>query len=125
MIFDIVIPPTKCRLIGRIGNDAGAAQINAAKAQSACIGRHFQDSRFASGAAGRKKSATSGAKPNENNGDDEIKIIELDCATSVNYLSLDRYLLDDFGFCDFVRNWTNFPSDSNIKPRCNTTAWSL
>jgi len=58
-------------------------------------------------------------KTNENNEHRKIKIIKLDCAVPVTYLSLGRYLLDDFGFCDLERNRTNFPSDSNIKPRCN------
>jgi hypothetical protein len=61
--------------------------------------------------------------PNENNDHRKIKIIKLDCTAPVTYLSFGRNLLDDFGFCDIERNRTNFPSDSNIKPRCNITAW--
>jgi hypothetical protein len=52
-------------------------------------------------------------KPNEINGCGKTEIIKLDYPTPATYLSFGRYLLDDFGFCDFVRNRTNFPSDSN------------
>jgi hypothetical protein len=52
-------------------------------------------------------------KSNEFSSFRKTRIIKLDCAAAVTYLSFGRYLLDDFGFCDLARNRTNFPSDSN------------
>jgi len=52
-------------------------------------------------------------KHNVNNAQNEIVEIKLDVFAPVTYLLRCRYLLDDFGFCDFARNRTNFPSDSN------------
>lgn len=64
-----------------------------------------------------------GIKLNEINGRCKTGIIKLDYLTPATYLSFGRYLLDDFGFCDFARNRTNFPSDSNKSFSVTFTGW--
>ena len=62
-------------------------------------------------------------KLNEINGCGKTEIIKLDYPTPATYLSFGRYLLDDFGFCDFARNRTNFPSDSNKSFSVTFAGW--
>jgi hypothetical protein len=126
---DIVAPPRIGPSLGPCPkHDTGKGQINSVGTRKhGYASSVFRTAPHPRQLASKNKSSESPItrfiKPNEFKGCSKIKIIKLDCMAPATYLSLGRYLLDDFGFCDIERNRTNFPSDSNIKPRCNITAW--